>query len=804
MAYSTSSVMGVPLSLTTRQSSLVVSCCIERHNSSTFHAGKANFVVRRFCIKSSSQSRQANLSFLNLQMTKERIRKLFNNVELSVSSYDTAWVAMVPSPNAPKSPCFPECLNWLKDNQLDDGSWGLVQSNSPILVKDALSSTLASVVALKRWNVGEDQINKGLRFIQLNSDFATDYNQPSPVGFDIIFPGMLEYAKLLNLNLPFKQEQVNLLLHVRDSELNRCDLEQREVYLAYISEGLNKSYDWSMINKYKMKNGSILNSPSATAAALIHHQDAGCLNYLTSVLDKFGNAVPTAYPLELYIRLFMVDTLERLGVTRHFRVEIQNVLDEMYRYWLQRDENIFMDVGTCALACKVLRTNGYEVSLDNLNDVTEEGDESLEGYKASQINYQQDSSLRNENLASIEFLTRKLYTASNNLSEFIREEVENPYRFSFHSDLERISTRSNIKQYIVDDTRTLKTTYRSSNISNEDFLRLAVEDYNACQSIYREELKGVERWVEENSLNKLDFARQYAINCYFLAALTFSSPELSDARISFAKSSTLIGVVDDFFDVHQGSTDELVNLTRAVQKWNVDVDTYCCSEEVRIIFLAIKDIVNGIGDMAYKWQQRDVTSHVIKTWCDMVKSMLTETIWARDSLVPTMQEYMENGYVSFAAGPSLLHALYLIGPKLSEEAVQSADYHKLYELLSTHGRLINDIRSFKRDMEAGRLNVVSLYNNHKVSGIKKEEVIEVIRMLINNHERKLLNLVSKEKSNSIPRACKDAIWKMCNVVNLLYSKDDGFIENPIIENIVNEIIYKPVSHTLINETNEDL
>ena len=94
-------------------------------------------------------------------MTKERIKNLFNNVELSVSSYDTAWVAMVPSPNSPKSPCFPNCLNWLLDNQLDDGSWGLLHHH-PSLTKDNLSSTLACILALKRWNVGKYQINKGM------------------------------------------------------------------------------------------------------------------------------------------------------------------------------------------------------------------------------------------------------------------------------------------------------------------------------------------------------------------------------------------------------------------------------------------------------------------------------------------------------------------------------------------------------------------------------------------------------------------------------------------------------------------
>ena len=60
--------------------------------------------------------------------------------------------------------------------------------------------------------------------------------------------------------------------------------------MAYVSEGLGNLYDWNMVMKYQMKNGSVLNSPSATAAALVRYQNTGCLHYLTSLLDKFGNA----------------------------------------------------------------------------------------------------------------------------------------------------------------------------------------------------------------------------------------------------------------------------------------------------------------------------------------------------------------------------------------------------------------------------------------------------------------------------------------------------------------------------------
>ncbi|KVH97311.1 Terpene synthase, metal-binding domain-containing protein [Cynara cardunculus var. scolymus] len=737
IAHSTSLIMVVP-SLHKPHQSWVVGCCMEQCSRSALHAA-------------SSHAGQAYPTVLTLDMTKERIKKLLSNVELSISSYDTAWVAMVPSPNSPNSPCFPECLNWVMDNQLNDGSWGLHHHHHPPLLKDSLSSTLASVLALKRWNVGEDQINKGLCFIESNFASATDKNQPSPVGFDIIFPGMLEYAKDSNIRLPLNETDLSVMLHQRELEIRRCHSYKKDAYLAYISEGLGNFHDWNMVMKYQMKSGSLFNSPSATAAALIHHRDAGCLNYLTSLLEKFGNAVPTIYPLDLYVRLHMVDTLEKLGISRHFRVEIQNVLDETYRCWVQRDEQIFMDVVTSALAFRVLRTNGYEVSSDLLADITKEGDymnsleepfkdvyAALEVYRASQIIHQEELAFGERNLRSIDFLKRKISTASspsNRHSKFIHKEVENALKFPSNASLERMSTRRNIEHYNVDDTRILKTTYRSLNISNEDYLTLAVEDFNACQSIYREEIKGLERWVVENRLDKLKFARQKTAYCYFSAASTLSSPELSDARISWAKNGILTTVVDDFFDVG-GSMDEL--------------------------------------------------------WLDLMKSMLREAIWSKEDRVPTITEYMENGYVSFALGPIVLPALYFIGPRLSEEIVQSSEYHNLFKLMSTQGRLLNDIQGFKREMKAGKLNALSLHMIHGKNGVPEEGVVEEMKMVISNQRRELMRLVLQTKGSIVPKACKDAFWNMSNVLNLFYATDDGFTGNAILDT-VKQTIYEPVS-----------
>ena len=44
-------------------------------------------------------------------------------------------------------------------------------------------------------------------------------------------------------------------------------------------------------------------------------------------MEKFVIAVPCHYPLDLFERLWAVDTVERLGIDRHFKEEIKDALD---------------------------------------------------------------------------------------------------------------------------------------------------------------------------------------------------------------------------------------------------------------------------------------------------------------------------------------------------------------------------------------------------------------------------------------------------------------------------------------------
>jgi ent-kaurene synthase len=82
-------------------------------------------------------------------------------------------------------------------------------------------------------------------------------------------------------------------------------------------------------------------------------------------------------------------------------------------------------------------------------------------------------------------------------------------------------------------------------------------------------------------------------------------------------------------------------------------------------------------------------------WLDLLRSMMVEAEWQRCQYVPTVEEYMTNAVVSFALGPIVLPALYFVGQELLEHAVKDEEYDKLFRLVSTCGRLLNDYQSLE-------------------------------------------------------------------------------------------------------------
>ncbi|KAG5589209.1 hypothetical protein H5410_039723, partial [Solanum commersonii] len=210
-----------------------------------------------------------------------------------------------------------------------------------------------------------------------------------------------------------------------------------------------------------------------TAGALIYHQhDKICYEYLNSILQQHKNWVPTMYPTKIHSLLCLVDTLQNLGVHRHFKSEIKKVLDEIYRLWQQKNEEIFSNVTHCAMAFRLLRMSNYDVSSDELAEFVVEEHffatsgkytshvEILELHKASQlaIDHEKNDILDKINNWARTFMEQKLLS-NGFIDRMSKKEVELALR-KFYTTYDRAEIRRYIKSYEENNFKILKAAYR--------------------------------------------------------------------------------------------------------------------------------------------------------------------------------------------------------------------------------------------------------------------------------------------------------------------------------------------------------
>ncbi|TVU30188.1 hypothetical protein EJB05_21798 [Eragrostis curvula] len=599
---------------------------------------------------------------------EDRIRVQLLGAKHQPSSYDTAWVSMVPAQCVPQAPRFPRFVEWILQNQQDDGSWGLGHLDPYSLGKDAINSTLACILALKKWNLGDEHIRKGLHFIGNNSSCITDENCDTPIGFNIIFSGMIMFGMELGLEFPIRQSDLDGIFRLREMELQRS--------------------------------------------------------------------------------------------------------------WLQKEEEIIMDTETCALAFRILRMHGYNVSSDVFSHFAEESrfHNSVQGhltdtktllelYNASQVRIMEEEQAL-ENIGSWTSKLLKQQLSSNRLSRsLMTQEVEYSLKLPFYSaTLELLEHKWNVEHFSTNSIKMRKSAYLVHEESTDHILALANEEFSLSQSLHQQELSCIESWWKEVGLDKLKFSRRIPLNIYTFLASTVFPREFPAARDAWIKNCFLTTAMDDFVE-DGGSTEELENLVALIEKWDAHTEIGFCSEQVEILFSAIYRTNSQIGAKAAGVQNREVIGHIAQIWLDLLKASMVEVEWRRNSYVPTMEEYMPPADLSFAVDPILVPGLYLVGPKISENMVSDPAYHDLLRLTSICGRLLNDLHTYKKESSQGYINSVLLCALRDGGSIEAAEK-EIWRRMVASR-RQLLSLVLRE-SSPIPRLFREIFWNMCKAAQLFY------------------------------------
>ncbi|KAI9198513.1 hypothetical protein LWI28_017222 [Acer negundo] len=281
-----------------------------------------------------------------LALVEEIKKEMFMDINddlysfVSPSAYDTAWLAMVPDSHQPFEPMFKDCLNWVLNNQREQGFWGDCCDGHGRPTIESLPATLACLIVLRRWKSGKPQVEKGLAYVNANVEKLLEENYGRfPRWFAIVFPAMVELARIVGLEILFPNTSLgamNEIFFQKQQIIETEELVDKHHYpplLSYLEALPFYDINGEDIVKNLSDDGSLFQSPSATARAFMATGNEKCLAHLQSLVQRCANGVPPRYPVdEDLIKLCIVNQLQRLGLAEHFMKEIEEVLAQVYRW----------------------------------------------------------------------------------------------------------------------------------------------------------------------------------------------------------------------------------------------------------------------------------------------------------------------------------------------------------------------------------------------------------------------------------------------------------------------------------------
>lgn len=750
----------------------------------------------------------------------------------SPCAYETAWLAMVCLADDDEKhnnrPMFKNCLTWLLNNQNEQGFWG-EQDGENLPTIDTLPATLASMVALRKWNVGEENIRKGLDFIHSKAEMIIKMSYHShelPRWFTIVFPGMMELAQGAGLNVDFPQgSSASLLCDIfskRQQIIQTENLVDDRKYcsplLSYL-ESLPTSYHVAEkdILKHMSEDGSIFQSPSATARAYMATGNLQCMRYLKSVNERYPHGAPAQHPMdEELMHVCMVDHVQRLGLAEYFGEAIERILKQVYRNHRNDDfhqpaatHNLPAKLFKDALVFRLLRMQGHDVKpsrfcwfLSDMDIVQylERSPENLTSvlyaiYRATDIRFMGEHELDEARSFSRNLLEKSLpnptaddIVISPGLHKVIKHELSLPWI----ARLDHLDHRMWIEENKTSPLWTGKASlYRLSYLHNEKLLELASKNYNFRQSIYAKELEELTRWSSKTGFTDIGFGREKSTYCYFAVSASSCLPLDSMVRLLIAKSAIIITVADDFYDM-EGTLSELKLLTEAVQRW----DGKNLSGHGKTIFNALDDLVTQIAAKYQHQHGRSFLRELRDLWKETFASWMVERTWSDSGYLPSMDEYLKTGMISIAAHTLILPAFFLLSPTSPYQKLKPAEYAKITKLVMTSSRLLNDTQSYQKEQIDGKMNFVLLHLKENPRSCM-DDSIAYVKHILDEKMREFLELVLMDGNGglddrTVPKIMKQLHLSCMKTFQMFFNSTNLYDTKSELFDDIKQAIYVPL------------
>ncbi|KAL5579378.1 hypothetical protein UlMin_011820 [Ulmus minor] len=732
---------------------------------------------------------------------------------VSPCAYETAWLAMIPDTHQPSKPMFENCLNWVLINQNQHGFWGDTDSQGKTTI-ECLVATLACILALNRWKLGTLMIEKGLAFIHSSQaekllKEVIIIKDHCPRWFAIVFPAMVELVQEVDLKIELKQLLISDVFRKRQQILKTeqlVDAHDCPPLLSYL-EALPSSHkiDEEVIVKNLCGAGSLFQSPSATASAFMSTGNEKCLSYLQSLAQRCPNGVPTTYPMdEELIKLWIINNVERLGLAEHFTSEIEHFLEQVYKSYNTSEELctkpgslVALQLHRDSLAFQLLRMHGYKVLPrsvcwflydEKIKNIIENNHEYFcsvmyNVLRATYVTFTGEYELQEAKSFSRKMLEKSILMGAGDAQMIsFRKLIEHELGLPWMARLDHLEHRFWIEQNEANALWQGKTSSQRYSLNNLTF----TQNYVFRQSIYKAELEELKRWSKDWGISDMGFGREKTTYCYFGIAASCSLPYDSDVRMFVAKSGILITVADDFYDT-KGSLTELQTLTEAIRRWDGKV----LSGEGRIIFDALDNVVSEMAMTYFKREGIDITNNLRDLWHETFQTWLIEATWIKTDYTPSMDEYIQVGMISIGAHTMVLPASCFLSPSLPSSKLRPVQYESITKMLMILDRFSNDIQSYKKEKDEGKVNSVLLYLENN-SEVDMEESIAGLRKIVDKKKEELLEHVLMDGFTDLPKSCRQLHLSCFKVFQMFYNFSNKFdSDTEMVEDIKKAIYISP-------------
>ncbi len=263
-------------------------------------------------------------TFTNL-LTK--LQKSPNHI--SPSAYDTGWLAWL----------YPEAKEWLIEAQHPDGSWG----SDLEYYHDRVIATLSAINAIAATSTNGYELKRieyGIRYLEKALPHVTE-DVHDTTAFELLLPSLMDMGKTLGLNLDRIEpliEPYKPLYYKKIALIPPDMIYSPKTVVPYSIEFLGfEKLDYAATSQLRAVNGSIHNSPSATAFVEIAvkgtpHGRA----YLDQVMCKYNGAAPGFTPLELFEIIWILYHLSFNIDLRELQPGINPLIEYLKDAWTER------------------------------------------------------------------------------------------------------------------------------------------------------------------------------------------------------------------------------------------------------------------------------------------------------------------------------------------------------------------------------------------------------------------------------------------------------------------------------------